>query len=146
MAERYQMKQIYFMAGVLLLGLLTGCSGNDSQYSGKIIKQIETVTQQQKTEVTAGEIFDFSWDEAYIFKPYTTKETVQECLGQKVSWYRQSVSDSDILIYFKNQGEIVYCMNGSSDTWGVCMDYNFQGEYFLLTKSNNIFAFLGIPP
>lgn len=117
---------------------MVGCANDFHGYDDQILKKISSIREEQKEVVTVGEVFDFKWDKVYIFKPYTTKDTVKECLKQKIPQYKESVSDSDVQMYFLENERIVYCINGICDTLEFCWDYNFNGEYISLERADSM--------
>lgn len=114
--------------------LLTGCGTQTTNYECTD-EVIESIGNLQEGEIELSSITSFQWDEVYVFKPYTSKDGVKEAIGCKPKEYRTTVSETDTLMYFLKEQEIVCCVIGSFDDLGFYMNYNFDDYYDKLDNS-----------
>ena len=61
------------------------------------------------TSGTAGELFDFDYDEVYVFRPYQSKEEMEKQIGFKSRVLQETVSENMINILFvKDDSPVAY--------------------------------------
>ena len=114
--------------------LLIGC-GTQTTKQNYTDDVIESISNLQEGEIELNSITSFEWDAVYVFKPYTSKDGVKEAIGCKPKDYRITVSETDTLMYFLKEQEVVCCIAGSFNDLGFGMDYNFEDYYEKLDNS-----------
>ena len=61
------------------------------------------------TSETAGELFDFDYDEVYVFRPYQSKDEMEKQIGFKSHVLQETVSENMINILFaKDDSPVAY--------------------------------------
>lgn len=102
-----------FLIPCFILGsiLFTGCQHNIAMDDEFIEKKMDSIgLDKGQNEVDLNALTDFSWEEAYIFQPYTTPEYMTEKLGFK--WnntigmgYRD---DINLIVFVKDKKVVKY--------------------------------------
>ena len=101
-----------FLCGVLILGMLSlsACSKNEDLFLPNLLQAIELAQQNPPHIVHIGKVTDFSWDDLFIFWPYTPIDYIDESLGSSWKGARRTGIDRTEafqLFVFVKDGEVV---------------------------------------
>ena len=127
-------KYIVIIYVSMFIVLLAGC-GTQVTNSDYIDETVENIITMQDGEVELADITTFEWDAVYIFKPYTSQNGVKEAMGVKPKVYRTTASETDTLLYFLKEQEVVCCIAGTLKDLGFSVNYNFENYYDKLDNS-----------
>ena len=106
-----------------------------NNYANTVIENINNLNTEETRSIELSSITPFTWEEAYIFKPYIDKAGIKEVIKCTPKGYQTSLSDSDSQIYFINQGKVVCSINGNSEKLNFYINYNFEDYYYKLNQS-----------
>lgn len=116
---------------------VTGC-GTKTLKDNYYNEVIQNICNLQEDAIKLKSITSFEWDNVYVFKPYTSKASVEAVLKCKPTGYKSTISDTDTLLYFVKGEEVVCCIAGSFDDLGFQMDYNFDDYYDKLDNTAKV--------
>ena len=106
-----------------------------NNYASTVIENINNLNTEETRSIELSSLTPFTWEEAYIFKPYIDKSSIKEVIKCTPKGYQTSLSDSDSQIYFINQGKVVCSINGNYEKLNFYINYNFEDYYYKLNKS-----------
>jgi hypothetical protein len=89
--------------------LLSSCNQVKVHHNKELEKAIISITNEEGTgEIDLSEVTDFTWDKAFIIKPYTTNEAVRERVGGKVPSNMESRDDVNAIIFIEEDKPVQY--------------------------------------
>lgn len=97
------------MVIILLIVVLDGCSSNTDLLNTELQESFHTmINNKNNTVIDLNEIAKFDWEKAYLFSPYTSKDSINNTLGLKfIGDSRIETSDDIYLIIYVNKEKIV---------------------------------------
>lgn len=101
------MQKLMFI--ILFVVVLGGCSTNKVLLNTDLQESFNTIINDKNaTIIDLNDITKFNWEKAYLFSPYTSKDSINKSLGLKFkSDSRIDTSDDIYLIVFINKEKIV---------------------------------------
>jgi len=76
--------------------------------NGKLFKNEVLAIESNLTETTLNKLTPFDWDEAYIFKPYSTKEYIYNTVGYEWDHINEIVDGMIQVVFLKNKEVVCY--------------------------------------
>ena len=94
---------------IFTLALLASCNQNRIDRNTELEESIHSLVEEQKvSEIKINSLTNFDWDQAFLFLPYTTEESIEEQLGVEFEDPSQIDSRDDIyLLVFMNDQQVV---------------------------------------
>jgi len=93
----------------MVLVLLVGCRQNNFEHNIELEKSIYSILEDEnKSQIKIESLINFNWDKAFLFRPYTAQESINEQLGVDFKDPSNIASRDDIcLLVFLNDGKVV---------------------------------------
>lgn len=95
---------------ILSLLLLVGCNQSSVQHNTDLEESIHSIVGDKNiSEININSLTNFDWDKAFLFEPYTTKESIEQQLG--VDFKDPSkidIRDDIYLLVFLNEHKVVH--------------------------------------
>ena len=94
---------------ILFIVVLGGCGTNKDLLNTELQGSFNTIINNNNaTVIDLNEITKFDWEKAYLFSPYTPRESINKTVGLKfISDSRIDTSDDIYLIVFINKEKVV---------------------------------------
>lgn len=113
---------------------MTGCGMEDTTFISDYNEALMKVSEEE-VEIRYKELFAFEWDDLYIFAPYTTKDTMEEIIGEKINGNVASVSDGECIFIFCKKGRIETAIR-SSELENTIVEYDTKQTYQQVEPEN----------
>lgn len=101
------MKKVILVIFSLLF--LVGCNQNSVQHNTKLEESFHSVVKEENTnKIDINSLTDFTWDQAFLFPPYTVQESINEQLGVRFKDpSNMDMRDDIYLLVFLNEEKVV---------------------------------------
>jgi hypothetical protein len=109
-----RLNTLVFISAFILV--LTGCNNSNfskPEVSQKILQNITNSIEEGEKIIDFNKVTNFKWDKMYIFTPYTSLETIEEELGDRLSHeetFGIAYSEGFDLIIFVKGNRIVHIL------------------------------------
>lgn len=110
---------MFLLCSLVLMPILVGCS--HSNRSGDNVKNnnaelTEALKKIDGNEFKLSDVTTFKWTTGYFFTPHADKKGIEQTMGIKSDFIRDSVDDREYQIFFINNDKIVAYLNGKDYT------------------------------
>jgi hypothetical protein len=97
------------IVSILLLFLLVGCGESNVQHNTDLEDSIYSIVKDKnKSEIRLKSLTTFDWDKAFLFAPYSTRETIVDQLGTDFEDSSNINTRDDIyLLVFLNGDKVI---------------------------------------
>lgn len=99
--------------------------------------------------VTLNDITPYKWDTVYTFEPYTSRQAIEEIIGFKSRYVKETVSEGMVQLLFVKGDSVVASVCGYADNLGYQVEFNGAIDYaeeakFSVSKNEGIVALIKI--
>ncbi len=102
--------------GILLIVSLIAYSKTEAskvqQNTKSFVNKLEKALKSGSTTVKMQELTDFQWDDAFLFRPYSSKKDIELQTGIKSSFFTNSLRDEEYQLIFIKNNKVVAYVNG----------------------------------
>ncbi len=122
---------VYFISGNIYVGY------NNHKLKTSVLSLSDT------SSVYFNDLVPFKWDKAYTFSPYTSKSEIENTIGFKSRFIKESVSEETVQIIFVKDRHIVssICSYPSTLGYGIYFDNTIssnENPLFFVEKSSSM--------
>lgn len=114
------------VAVVVIIGILIVINPEILYNNSKFNK---AMSSNKENEIVLNEIVPFKWDKLYTFAPYTNKEDIENTIGFKSSYIRESVNDDMMQIVFVRGNKVVCSICDSISELGYTLQFDKTIKY-----------------
>lgn len=97
--------------------------------------------------VTLNDITPYKWDTVYTFAPYTSRQAIEEIIGFKSRYVKETVSEGMVQLLFVKGDSVVASVCGYADNLGYRVEFSGAIDYteeakFSVSKNEGIVALI----
>lgn len=97
--------------------------------------------------ISLNDITPYEWDTVYTFDPYTSRQEIEEIIGFKSRYIKETVSEGMVQLLFVKGDSVAASVCGYADNLGYRVEFNGAIDYadeaeFSVSKNEGIVALI----